>query len=244
MFSVFGCSPGKTNFEDLPKEKQAEIQSGVKANVLAPYLKEVMALAFQNNGTENFDDIVNQKKGQLEKDVAQYLAKNYPDTIFDVSKFSKLDNSKTESKTENNDKKNEYVKIPLSGFHEFADDDGGRIKIKFGDAVWKWKKYWEYLVYEATDEFLFVKVEGENVWKKPAFKSLSSVKLVTKDWYEFKSERAEQITENLKKWYGWCIECEMNPLWKAEQRIVFDIKKTDLAWSVIRFENDSVDFEI
>ena len=155
--------------------------------------------------------------------------------------MSKVDNSKTENKTE---KSKEFKKIALWNFYEFSKSEDEKIKIKVNDIVWKWTEYWDYIVYKAKNEFLFIRLEWENIWKKPTFKWLWNVKLITKDWYEFSSSNTEQNPDNLKDWYSWCIECELNPLWKAEQWIVFDIPKTDLAWAILRFEDDLVDFEL
>lgn len=239
---ISGCSLSKTDFNDLPQEKQTEIENQIKEKILAPYMEEIMSLAFQNNVNEqDLEKIINQKAEKFKNDLVIFLDENYPNIKFNINEISKIDNSKTASNTK---KPKEFKKVVLWEFYEFIKSENEKIKIKVNDVIWKWTEYWDYFVYKAKNEFLFVRLEWENVWKKPTFKWLWNVKLITKDWYEFSSSDTEQNPDNLKDWYGWCIECELNPLWKAEQWIVFDIPKKDLAWAVLRFEDDLVDFEL
>lgn len=153
------------------------------------------------------------------------------------------DNSRVE--TEKKEPEKVYKTFKKWDFWEFVDkkDASKIIKLKVNDIVWK-KEYWDdFSTKTAKDNFLFIRIEAENIWKKPNSLSFYNIKLITKDWFEYSIDSSEQLYK-AKEWYSWCIECNMNPTWKAEQDLVFDIKKIDLAWAKIRFEDDLIDFEL
>ncbi len=246
LISLLLSSCWKTKFEELPKEKQGEIQEKITSDLVWPYMQEIIALAFSSmwKSEEENKLIINEKAEKFKNDLIKYLNDNYPDIEFDIDKMSKIDNSKIEDKiAEKNIKSVKYWE-----FFEIINEDDldKKIKLKVNDIIWKWKEYTEsdMFKYEAKNDFLFIRLEAENSWKKPDFISFSDAKLITSDWYEFEKFETMQRPENLKEWYNWCIECEMNPLSKAEQYIIFDIPKVDLAWAKLRLEDKLIDFEL
>lgn len=235
----------KTKFEELPQEQQKEIQEKITSDLIWPYMQEIIALAFSNmwKSESEVDKIIEEKAQTFKNDLTKYLNDNYPDIEFNMEEMSKIDNSRLED-----NKEKVFNSVKYWEFFEIINEDDSekKIKLKVNDIVWKWKEYTEsnLFEYKAKNEFLFIRLEAENIWKKADFISFYDVKLITSDWYEFEKFETLQRPENLKEWYEWCIECEMNPLSKAEQYIIFDIPKLDLTWAKLRFEDRLVDFEL
>lgn len=235
------CSQVK--FEELPEAKQQEI-TDYAMWILAPEIWKAMRIAFDFSLSEGER---NKKMEEFEKNAEKIFNEKvktkYPNVIFsdykEVTSKAQKDNSREETKTPK-----VYSSVKFWDSYEFNTQEEGKMKIKINDIVWKWKEYGDYMKYTAKNEFLFIRMEAENTWKKPTFKGLGNVKLVTKDWFEYRAERTEQNPENLKGWFSGCIECELNPLAKAEQYIVFDLQKIDLAWAKLRFEDDLVEFDL
>lgn len=248
LFTLTSC--WKTKFENLPIEKQEEITNYYLWKV-SPILWEMITIAFDFDLSEEekdkkWDELVEKAKKIFEND----LKKQYSNVEFWTyeewnEETNKVDNSREEQNILQTENIREYTSVPFWDFYEFDKWDDEKIKIKVNDIVWKWTKIeHQYLVYTAKSEFLLIRLEAENIWKKPTWKWLWDVKLITKDWYEFSSSDTIQNPENLKDWYSGCISCEMNPMEKAEQWIVFDLQKIDLAWAKLRFEDDLVEFEL
>lgn len=239
----------KTEFNDLSEEKQEEI-TNYAMWVLAPEIWKAMQIAFDFSlSEEEQEKKMNEFKKNIEKVFEEKIKSKYPNVIFWDYKeitwksLNNKDNSREEEQIQEQGKI--YTNIKLWEYYEFNKSKDEKIKIKVNDIVWKWKEYWnEWFKKTAKNEFLFIRLEAENTWKKPIFKWLWNIKLITKDWIEFFNKTTEQNPKNLKDWYSWCIECKMNPMDKAEQYIVFDINKIDLTWAKLRFEDNLIDFEL
>ncbi|MCD5380908.1 hypothetical protein LR004_03175 [Candidatus Gracilibacteria bacterium] len=112
------------------------------------------------------------------------------------------------------------------------------------DIVWKgkdMKEGWNEIT--GNNELLAIKFEGENTGKKETFLGFYGTKLITKDDFEYGYKDSMQVAEPQEGLSG-CIECSMNPGDKAEQYLIFDIKKIDLAGAKIRLDDQLIEFEL
>lgn len=239
------CTPSKKDFEDLSQEKQDEIMSLIKEEVLWPYVQEVMWIAFDFSLSESQRDI------KLKEIESKYLWRletsiweKYPEVNFNTEELMKLDNSVSENDIP--EEEITYENVKYWDFWEIKNkNQESNIKIKIWEIVWKGKEITEwYSSYKATREFLAIYIEWENIWKKPWFISMyNKISLITKDWTEFKNKDTMQI-QSPKEWYNWCIACEMNPWDKAQEIILFDINKIDLKGAKLKIDDYPIEFEI
>jgi len=108
-----------------------------------------------------------------------------------------------------------------------------------------WTRYEEDYIYYEWKNLVWVIVETENTWKKPAFFLLQFAKLITADEYEYNNITTRQI-DDLPQWYGWCVSCESNPGDKDIELILFDVPTEKLQGAKIVLENKNyiVHFEL
>ncbi len=152
-------------------------------------------------------------------------------------------NKKINSKEE----KKELIIVKKWDSYNFSSWEKESIKIKIREIKNYWKKYeWPFSSIEWTNDIVWVRLEGENVWKKQTFKSLSeyNIKLLTSDGMEFWAKSVEQV-DKTPEWFGWCISCDSNPWEKNLEDILFDVDYKKIEWAkIILDDNDNVIFEL
>lgn len=242
-----GCT--QTDFEDLSEEKQKEIANYFYEKS-EDIVEEMMSVPFDSSlsNTE-----IEQKMDELEdelKDIyetklkAEYSSVNFksyenfsdnaPDILSDSSDVETTDDEDFES-------------VSIWDFWTFVDEDDSdkKSKVKIRDYEWAWSevKLWYLNEFTATNEFLKVKLESENIWKKPNAVYIRNAKLITDDGYEYNISRTVQASDSDYRpdWYSGCISCSSNPWDKDVEYLLFDIEEVDLSWAYIRFEDYMID---
>lgn len=135
-------------------------------------------------------------------------------------------------------------------FHAFSKWEKEELKIKVREIKDHGKSLesgnsWENDI-EGKNNIIVIRLESENVWKKPTFKWVSeySALLITKDWMEFRPISTKQVSDRLE-WYWGCISCENNPWEKNVEDIIFDIKPEQVEWAKLMInEKDKVMFQL
>ena len=102
-----------------------------------------------------------------------------------------------------------------------------------------WTRYEEDYIYYEWKNLVWVIVETENTWKKPAFFLLQFAKLITADEYEYNNITTSQLgrSDILPQWYGWCVSCDSNPWEKNVELILFDVPTEKLQGAKLVFDN-------
>lgn len=169
-----------------------------------------------------------------------YQIRSSLSTVFSWFAEGLKDNSKKETP-----KVYKQIKIKEFATLSWSKNSDSQMSIWVRDIVWKWKSFTQsYSKYDAKNEFLVVNFESENIGEKPNFFPLSDWLLITKDWVEYKADSNTLQQNDLDKAYGWCISCSSNPWDKNIEWLLFDIKKIDLTGAKIRFENESIEFDL